>query len=254
MLNKALTFIIGSLISGSIFAQTNQNPNEFQEQKHILYKDEWSLGLTLHSSGWGGFFRKGKNETITKKRMWEIEFVGMSHPKEVKSVNPYYENAKSFVFGKINALGVLRAGYGFHRVLWEKGEVNGVEIRLNYTGGLSLGLAKPVYLIFANYDPKNNSDFVTERYDPENPHHSLDNIVGRAEFLKGFDEIKPYPGLYARVGFTFEYAPYDDDVRALEVGIIVDAYPKTIPIMAYIENKQVYFNLYLSILFGRKYN
>lgn len=72
------------------------------------------------------------------------------HPKEVKLNNNYYENAKPFIFGKLNYLLSWHSGVGRQRVIYSKGERGGVEVRLNYSGGLTLGLVKPVYLVVLN--------------------------------------------------------------------------------------------------------
>ncbi|MEP7171514.1 MAG: hypothetical protein ABI855_19240 [Bacteroidota bacterium] len=230
-----------------------QNPNEYEETPPVLMKNELSFGISLHSNGWGLDFRRGKNLTVSKKRMIEIELVGMHHPKEIKSVNPYYENSKSFVYGKLNSLTVLRGAIGFQRVIAAKGERGGVEIRLNYTGGISLGFAKPVYLdiITNNINDPGVFTLSTEKYDANK--HSIDVIYGRASFTKGLDEIKVHPGIYGKLGFSFEYGSQDDDVKIIETGITIDAYDKTIPLMALTQNNQLYFNFYINLLYGRKW-
>ncbi len=243
-----------------------QNPNEYYEPPPELLRNEASFGINIHSNGWGIDFRRGKNLTVSKKRMLEFEFVGMHHPKEIKSINPFYENSKSYVFGKINSMSVLRSAIGIQRVIAGKAERGGVELRLNYTGGLSLGLVKPVYLNIIRNDV-NDPGFVTisvEKYDPENPDHSQDNIYGRAAFTRGLDELNVYPGLYAKLGISFEYGSYNDGVKIIEVGITADAYHKKIPIMASprivtptqtfeVKNNQLFFNFYINIIYGRKW-
>ena len=74
--------------------------------------------------------------------------------------------------------------------------------------------------------------------------------MGKSSFFKGFDEIKFYPGLYARGGFSFEYSKNDRLTHALEVGISVHAYNKTIPIMATEDNRQIFPAIFVSYRFG----
>lgn len=250
---QKLLFPVTCLIFSFFQVSGQSNPNEFTEAPPVLLRNEVSFGINLHSSGWGVDFRRGKNLTVSKKRMFEAEFVGIKHPKEIKSLNPYFENSKSFVYGKLNSVSVLRAAMGYQRVIAGKGEQGGVEIRFNYTGGLSIGFAKPVYLniITQNSDRPGFIALTTEKYDPEK--FSIDDIYGRAPFTKGLGETKIYPGLYLKTGLSFEYGALDRDVKIIEVGVTVDAYGKTIPIMAFSHNRQVHFNFYINILYGRKW-
>jgi hypothetical protein len=259
---RKIYFFIFILVLNVSVLSAQTNPNEYEESPPVLMKNELSFGFLLHSSGWGIDFRRGQNLTVSKKRMFEIELTGMHHPKEIKSVNPYYENSKSYVFGKLNTFTVLRGAVGYQRVIASKAERGGVEIRLNYTGGVSLGFAKPIYLNIIKQDINDPGYFTlsVEKYDPDNQNHYPDDIYGRASFTKGLSEIKVYPGLYTKLGFSFEYGALDDDVKIIEAGVTFDAYGQTVPIMGTpktalypVKNNQVFFNFYINILYGRKW-
>jgi hypothetical protein len=243
-----LLFLL-SLSSTLVWAQNN--PFEYVEEKPPLMKNEFSLGITLHTSGWGGIFRRAKNITVNKKRFYEIEVVGMKNPKEIRSVNPYFDNAKSFYYGKLNTLTVLRFGLGKQHVLFSKAEKGGVEVRLNYSGGFSLGLAKPVYLNILHEVGPGEYLVEVEKYDPGV--HRVDSIYGRASFLEGFGEIKPYPGGYGKLGLTFEYGTHTTNIKCIEAGMCIDLYGKEVPVMAYIDNNQQFLNFYIHLVFGRKW-
>ncbi len=246
-----LLFLAGACIAFSAYAQT-ENPYEYVETPPVLLRKEFSAGLNIHSQGWGVDFRRGRNLSVTRKRMLEIELVGMHHPKEIKSINPYYENSKAFVFGKLNSMLVFRTGYGWQRVVASKAEWGGVEIRLNTTAGSSLGLLKPVYLNIIREDlTRPGYVFSVEKFDPTI--HTIDLIYGRANFFRGFDELKPYPGLYVKTGFSLEHGKYNEDVKIVEAGITIDVYGQRLPIMALTRNYQVFFNFYINILYGRKW-
>ncbi len=247
------TTILALLLLMSIYVYSqNSNPNEFVEEKPPLMKGEIAFGLNVHTSGTLGLqFRKAKNLTGYKKIYWESDLVGMKHPKEIKSVNRYFTDAKAFVFGKQNNLTILRGGAGFEKTLYSKAEKNGIEIRFVYGGGLSLGITKPVYLNILEPTGKfGEFETVVEKYDPNK--HFLDDIYGRAPFTYGLNQINFHPGAYGRIAFNFEYSPIYYDVKALELGAIVDAYPKEIPIMALIQNKKFYFTFYITFIYGRK--
>jgi hypothetical protein len=242
------------IISSSLcYAQSAKN--EFEEDKPILYRNEVAYGFTLHTSGIGINVRRYYNKTVNLKRFFEIEVANLKHPKEYRSINVQYDNSKSFIYGKVNSFFTMRTAYGRQHVISSKPQRNNVEIRWQYSGGVSWGFAKPIYLTFYDQLNSNSGKFVyfTEQYDPAKTEHNLDFIYGRASFLLGFDKIKVHPGLYAKTGLMFEYGSLDDDIKALEVGVSVDAFPDDIPIMAYIKNKSVFFNFYVNLHFGKKW-
>lgn len=253
MRKQVLLFLV--VLVGAFTGAFAQPVAQADEDKSILYRNEVGYGFSLHSAGIGLNVRRYYNKTVNLKRFYEIEFATIKHPKEYRSINVQYENSKSFIYGKVNSFFTLRTVYGRQHVISSKPQRNNVEVRLHYSGGISWGFTKPVYLTF--YDQNNstpgNKSYYTDRYNPMKTEHSLDNIYSRASFLLGFDKIKPQPGLCAKVGVMFEYGSLDDDIRALEVGVSVDAFPKQVPIMAYIENKSYFFNFYVNICFGKKW-
>ncbi|MCC6691227.1 MAG: hypothetical protein IT235_06800 [Bacteroidia bacterium] len=221
---------------------------------NVIYRNEAVFGVLAHSNGFGAIYRRAKHVTADRKRVLEIEFVNMSHPKEVKSINPYFENSKGFYYGKLNSILIPRVGVGFQNVLFRKAERRSVEIRYSTYIGASIALAKPVYLeILQKTNTPSEFNLSTERYDPSNPQHSFDNIYGRAPYFTGFDQLKIYPGAYVKLGLSFEYGDTRSDVKVIETGLVFDMYPKVVPIMAYATNYQIFPTLYISFIYGKKW-
>jgi len=230
-----------------VAAQSDSN----LDQK-ILYRKEWSCYLLAHNGGWGFGYRNGKHKTYLRKRMWEVEFVTMKHPKE-KRVVSYYENSRSFIYGKLNSMYVLRGAYGVQKVLNGKPYWGGVELRWFLYGGVSLGFTKPVYLYVVKYNEETGkNDVVAERYDPEK--HFIGDIYGRGPYFKGFDHLGFYPGAYGKTGLNFEYGANDLTLKSIECGAILDVYPLAIPLMAYNDKQNFFLSLYLSIHLGKRKN
>ena len=160
------------------------------EDVNVLYRNESSFGIFGHTAGGIGIgYRRGQHVSGTRKRMLEVEAQNFKHPKEVKSVNSYFENSKGFNYGKLNSFFIIRPGVGFQNILYQKSDKKSVEIRYSYFLGASLAFAKPVYLEIVR-DPQDGV-VSTERYDPEV--HSIDVIYGKAPFFKGVDKTKIYP-------------------------------------------------------------
>ena len=237
-----LTIVVGS---ESIAQET------IFEEARTIYRRETSYGLMIHTSGWGGSFRKGTYLDGFSKRMLEIELVGMKHSKQIKNYNPFLDNTRGYFYGKLNSLSVLRTNMGYHKTFISKQSVRGVSISYLLHGGLSVGYAKPIYLlIIEDFDENGNLILETHRYDAEK--HTVDNIYGRASAFKGLFSGRVYPGAFAKAGLSFESSRNPDKINALEVGMTLDAYLEEIPIMALTNNKQFYFNLYVALYFGGK--
>jgi len=224
------------------------------DETRVLYRKELQGGLTIHGSGWGVNFFHGRHRTAKDRRLLGIGIVGMKHPKEIKSFNPFYEDSRGYFYGKANSLMLVRPMYGHKHQITDKIRHGGVEVNWLWAIGPSLGLAKPVYLQVGRPDSYPYDSIVIERYDPVA--HDVQNIYGRATWFRGVGEMRVYPGGHGRFGFNFEHAGQASGIKALEVGASVDVFPVEIPIMAEVEgvrNKRVFFEFYLSLQFGKKY-
>jgi hypothetical protein len=177
----------------------------------------------------------------------------MRHPKETKVQNPYYDNSKGYVYGKLNSVFVVRGGFGYRKVMYSKENKGAVEIAWQAFAGPSLAFAKPVYLEIIPESAYSHDDWFLseERYDPDR--HYIDNIYGKAPFSRGFSEMKINPGGYAKFAINVEHSPEDEQIRALEAGVVFDLYAKPVSIMATENNKPFFLTLYLSLQFGRKW-
>ena len=257
MLKAFRLFFLGCLYPFLGMAQDSTEQAVVSDH-NILYRKEASGGVFIHSNGLGASFKSGRQITTNKKRVISIDFVSLKHPKEYKVTNPnLIENSKPFVFGKLNYVYILRGGWGYQNILFAKAERGGVEVRYNYYGGLSLGFAKPMYLDVI-IDSASSDRFIvydTKRYDPTSPEQQeVTDFVGRGPFFDGFSEIKIYPGVHVKTSLSFEYSGWQRKIAALEAGIAVDYFPDAIPIMAFNKNENFYFNFFISLMWGAKYN
>lgn len=224
------------------------------DETRVLYRKELYGGGMIHGDGWGLNFFHGKHRTAKDRRLLGLEITGMKHPKEIKSFNPFYEDSRGYFYGKQNTMLILRPTYGRKRQIADKIRRSGVEVNYVWGIGPSLAFVKPVYLQIGKPDNFPYDIIVTERYDPTV--HDIQNIYGRASWFNGFGEMRIYPGGFGRFGFNFEHSGQASGIKAIEVGVSMDAYPVVIPIMAELEgvvNKQFFFQFYLSVMFGKKY-
>ena len=79
------------------------------------------------------------------------------------------------------------------------------------------------------------------------------DILGKAPFKQGLDEMKLRPGVYAKGGMVFEIGTSRLRAQSNEGGAMVEYYPQGIPLMA--ENPPSYIipTLYLSYSGGSRF-
>lgn len=244
--------VVHLLVAGQSYAQLTTDA-DFKRQ---VYTDEYTVGIMLHTRGYGANFRRLYYKDGFHKQGWEIDLVNIRHPKEVKIFNQLDNSARGYVYGKLNNLYALRMGYARDQILFDKTDQGTVAISLVTNGGLSLGILKPVYLEIVK--PVNNGQFIlsTERYDPTV--HEYGVIYGQANFFKGFDNLSAMPGLYGKLGLSFDYNLIDEKTTTLEVGVVFDYFIREVPIMAQldptIQNSSLFTQFYLTVNFGSKWN
>jgi len=223
-----------------------------EEQGAIIYQKQTIFGVKLNTDGYGAFLELARFKTARKSNLFSLELGERKNSKEEKITSAqggYLSN--SYVYGKINNFYYAKLGYAQQRLIGNKGNKNGVAVSGIYGGGFSLALLKPYYLKVA--DP--NSNLVRDVKYNNNEDVFLSNqnlILGSSGFGKGFGEMKPTPGLFAKTALRFDYGRYNELVSAIEVGLNVELYSKTLPVMLLNKDKQFFFNAYAAIAFGKR--
>lgn len=224
------------------------------EETTVLYKRENIFGAYAHTSGIGFFYRKTHHLSGFSRYTYEIEITSLKHPKEIKKFNPINDNNRGYFYGKKYSIWLLRPSLGYFRNFVPRQSLRGVSISSMFSVGPVVAWAKPIYLLIRNTTSDPRVDYLTTEMYDEN-RHNIDNIYGRASWWKGLGKSRFYPGIYAKWGYNFDYASRQDEVTAIEAGIMADVFMKRIPIMApaVVKNNWCYLNLYVSIMFGSRY-
>ncbi|MGB0175760.1 MAG: hypothetical protein ACPF9D_01250 [Owenweeksia sp.] len=252
-MTKKLLILLLTGFGFQAFAQL-ETAADFKRQ---VYDREYTLGIIGHSRGYAINGRYLKFMDGFNKQGVEIDMTKLRHPKEVRTPNQFATGSRGYVFGRTNSFYSIRVGYARENTLYDKTDQGTVSIALNYSGGASLGLLKPIYLQVYEDTPLSPLDqIVTVRYNPRE--HNVSNIYGEANFFKGFGEMSLKPGVYAKLGVTFDFDLLDRKVTSLEVGTVYDLFFTEVPIF-YEEdgtdiNEVGFFQLYLAINFGYKKN
>ncbi|MES1220458.1 MAG: hypothetical protein ABUT20_33460 [Bacteroidota bacterium] len=221
-----------------------------QDEEGIVgYRKQNIFGIKVSTLGYGLVYEIGRTKTTRKTTTYGIELSELKNQKEEKLPTGGFIVGNRYIYGKINNFYQFKLGIGQQYILGEKGNKNGVSVSAVYGAGLSLGFLRPYYLQVV--DASGNG--LTIKYTPQD---SLlftgQTIVGSGGLGKGWGELKFKPGAYAKAGLRFDYGRFNEIVSAIEVGVSLEAYAQKIPIMLYQKDKQLFFQGYLALEFGRR--
>ncbi len=235
--------ILFLLLCAPLAAQGDLDP-----QNRLFWRNERSVGAALNSDGWSVIYRDLRQIKPYHRYFIEGSVEGFRHPKETRLTNYYFQGTGSFVFGKLNSTWTVGAGAGYQQEIFGKHDLGGVSVSWFGGGGATVLFAKPIYYKIVVFLPDNYYTIEEQKFDLT-IHQPLD-IMSKSSPFKGINEIKVYPGLYARGGFSFEYSKNDRLTHAIEVGASLHAFTKTIPIMASDDNKQFFPSIFVSYRIG----
>ena len=223
------------------------------EEGVLVYNKQTIYGLQGRSNGYGLFFEMGKMKTPLRSTIYRVDFTEIKHLKENKFQNlsnPFMFLSNPYVYGKVNNFYQLTLGYGQQRMLGQKGNKNGVSVSAVYNGGLAAGLLKPYFLQVQ--DPVTNNVKYIQYTSTDSALFLGQNIMGAGGFWRGWNQLKFQPGIFTKGSLRFDYGRFNEVVSALELGLSVEYYTKKITIMALQQDKPIFFQGYVSILFGRR--
>jgi len=220
-----------------------------EEEGALIYNKQSVFGIGLRTNGYGLFYELGKTKNRRKTNIYSAELTEIKDPKEEKSQQGIFTIGNPYIFGKINNFYQFKLGFGQQYLFGQKGNKNGVAVTGNYQGGISLGLLRPYYLEVDEPDGRKEI-----RYSVEDSSKFLDQSLNPAGggILKGWNQIKIKPGVYAKGALRFDWGHYNELVSGIEIGLSVEAYSEKIPILLFTKEKQIFFQGHLALVFGRR--
>lgn len=221
------------------------------EEGLLIYQKQSVFGIQGRTNGYGVFYELGRMKTNRKTAIYRIDITEIKHLKEEKSSTGGIFFGNPFIYGKINNFYQVTLGFGQQHILGQKGNKNGVAVSVVGNAGLALGLLRPYYLEIL--DPVGGTN-KTIKYSEADRLIFLDgpSIVGSAGFGKGWNELKVKPGGFAKTALRFDYGRFNEVVSGIEIGLSIEFYGSKIPIMADQKEKQMFFQGYIALLFGRR--
>ena len=225
-----------------------------EEEGALIYQKQITQGIHINTDGWSVFYEKGKYKTITTTNLWWIEVGEHNHPKEERT--PTASSAQGFiilsnyVYGKQNNLYDVKLGFGQQKLIGGKGNKNGVAVSAIYGGGITAGLLKPYYLQIQNPTTQRQEEIKYDNNDQLFLNPTI--VLGKGSFSKGFSEMQFVPGGHVKGALRFDYGRYNEVVSALEVGLKATYFSKKMPVMLLNDEKSLFFNAYISVIFGKR--
>ncbi|TNE55154.1 MAG: hypothetical protein EP344_13520 [Bacteroidetes bacterium] len=257
MVRFFLTLFFAAVLAASAWSQglapANQNVG-------IIYNRETTFNMKVSTNrGFIPGIEFGRLRTYYKTTYFHLSLGELKHPKEQRqSADPILSRSfRPFIFGKQNNFFVARGSWGVKRYFSEKAKFKGVAVGISYSVGPSLGILKPYYLAICYPDPDSPGDcrIFHEKYSEENASLFLDEngrIKGASPFTRGFGELGFRPGGNASIAFHLDWGAYDEFVKALEIGAMLDVYATKVPILVTDENRQVFLNFFVNLQLGKR--
>lgn len=238
--------------SNSKNAAKQQHLNQMMkmdEEGDIIFNHYGVFGVKLATNGYGLFYERGKFITNKKSRTLTFEWNEIKDPKDHKeavSSDGYTYNYVSV--GRLNNFYELKASYGQQFLLGGKGNKNGVAITYLYSGGLSLGMLKQYVMDLQTTSA--NQNVYTSTY--PTIFDSAYVVYDTKGLGGGWNHLRFSPGLNAKLAMRFDYGRFNQNITAFETGVTAEYYLQEMPLMAYVPPKHLFFNAYISIMFGKR--
>jgi hypothetical protein len=262
---NALFLLVLALISLPVLAQQTGTPAysnnkntakqqrmnqmmKMEEEGDLIYDHYGLFGFKMSTDGYGFFYEKGKFITNKKSRFLEFEFNEIKSPKDHKvavSSDGYTYNYVAV--GRLNNFYELKASLGQQILLGGKGNKNGVAVTYLYSGGLSLGMLKQYQLDV--YNAQSINTFKSSYPTIFDSAYAVYDAVGLGG---GWNHLFFSPGLNAKLAMRFDYGRFNQSITAFETGVTAEYYFSKMPQMAYVTPKQLFFNAYIAIMFGKR--
>lgn len=219
------------------------------EEGALIFSKQSIFGLQFRTNGYGAFYELGKMKTTRKTNIYRLDITEIKNAKEDKLQSGGIFLGNPYIYGKINNFYQVTLGFGQQYLLGQKGNKNGVAVSAVYNGGFALGLLKPYYIEVQDGSGNNK----TIKYSPQDSALFVGpTIIGGGGIGKGWGEMKMKPGAFVKTALRFDFGRFNEVVSGIEAGLSLEYYSSKIPIMLQQDDKQLFFQGYISVLFGRR--
>jgi hypothetical protein len=221
---------------------------KMEEEGDLIFDHYGLFGFKMTTNGYGIFYERGKFINNRKSKFLEFELNEIKDPKDHKvpvSSDGYTYNYVAV--GRLNNFYEFKASYGQQILIGGKGNKNGVAVTYLYSGGVSLGMLKQYVL-----DAYNAQSIITFKSTYPTIFDSAYAVYDAVGLSGGWNHLTFAPGLNAKLAMRFDYGRFNQSISAFETGVTAEYYLSKMPLMSYVPAKQLFFNAYISIMFGKR--
>jgi len=215
----------------------------------------WSVtfGAYLSTRGGGGQLNyiQGRNRN---QLIISLDGYVISDTRETDIGSAFGEQGGEYTYGKLNYVFMLTPTAGIQRDLFPINERNLINMRLGVQVGPAIAFVIPYKLeIFNPIAGRPTLGFPSiEAYDPSI--HGYEDIIRRAKLFSSEEEQGLNPETQIGVSFKthmlFDFSKNYEYVGGIQLGFGLDYFSESLPIMAFVDNKQTYLSGTLGIIFG----
>ena len=248
-----------ALVAGAVAAQEVLLPRAYETADvGIVYDSELAFPVTVHTNGFHVGLNVGRLKTYYKTTYWGGSVGLLKHPREFKQsdgVAGLRRGAAGFIYGKQRTLIPVRAYKGWKRYYSGKDRRRGVAVGTAFEVGATAGLAKAYQLQIGCVDcglTGRQPEFIS--FD-DAPVAFLDRnrIEGAGGLRRGWSDVRIYPGVNAKAAVHLDWGAFDEFMRGLEAGIMVDAFAGDVDILTPpADNSALFVNFYVALHLGRR--
>ena len=226
----------------------------------IVYDREVSFPVSLHTNGFFFGVYSGKLKTYYKTSYWGFTIGHLKDKREAKQSDSqggaFRNSSSSYIYGKQRTLVPLRLAKGWKRYWSGKDRRRGVGVATSLELGATAGIAKAYELqvsSFSNEGSPTSGDFISFDDDPEAFLDDNGRIIGAGGLRRGWSNVRIYPGVNAKAAVHLDWGAFDEFMRAMEAGIMVDVFAADVELLTPpATNSPVFINFYLALQLGKR--
>ena len=233
------------ILSYSIYGQ------DITENTDVKAPAPWGFtaGAFISTHGGGGqlnyLWGRGRRQLMVSLDAYLLE-----DDRETKIESAFGDQGGKYTFGKINHVFLITPSIGFQQNLFPANDNNLINFRVGAQIGPTIAMSTPYFIeVFTPAPGRPSYGFGTVvPYDPEA--HRYEDIIRRVKLFNSDFDFTTNIGLSIRTHLLIDFTKGKNYVGALQLGVNVDTFAESLPIMAFVDNNKTFVTGTIGLVFG----